>query len=130
MALGTRKRAAKRRALHLLAHVPAGFYKRLKRLQLRWLRSITGRPYKECVICSKPIGRRLGIELSNPEFHAANLVAAFNYVLKGVCPKQAIGMALPKLQAGGRVIGRRCSTSQNIGRKARSQTIGSVSHGN
>ena len=104
---------------HLLAYVPPEFVTRLKRLQMRWLRLITDRPYKDKVIRSKPIGGRLGLELSNPELHAANLVAALCYHLKGLRPEHSSGFALPRLEPGGRVIGKRCGTSQNIGAKAR-----------
>lgn len=114
---------------HLLAHVPAGIVNRLKILQMRWLRSITGSPYKKRVILSKPIGGRLGLELSNPALHAANLKAAAEYLLKGLVPEAASELALPKLKPGGRVIGKRCGTSQNIGCMARGSMTGSATDG-
>lgn len=114
---------------HLLAYVPAAFVARLKRLQMRWLRLITDRSYKNKVIHSKPIGGRLGLEISNPQLHAANLVTALSYHLKGLIPEQASGISLPKLEPGGRVIGKRCGTSQNIGRKAQSLIEGSLTNG-
>ena len=104
---------------HLLAYVPAGYVKRLMKLQLRWLRSITGKPYVPGVIYSRPIGGLLGLETSNPALHTANLEAAFGYMLKGVAPEAVGSFALQRLEPGGRVIGKRCATSQNIGAKAR-----------
>jgi hypothetical protein len=50
-------------------------------LQRRWLRRITGKPYRKRVIQSDPIGGRLGLEVSNPSLHAINLAAAAGYVL-------------------------------------------------
>jgi UDP-N-acetyl-D-mannosaminuronate dehydrogenase len=41
------------------------------------------------------------------------------YVLKGASPEAASQFALKRLEPGGRVIGKRCGTSQNIGAKAR-----------
>jgi hypothetical protein len=104
---------------HLLAHVPADLVPVVTGLQRGWLRRITGQPYRTRVIHSKPIGGRLGLEVGNPDLHAINLEAALAYVLKGASPEAASQFALERLEAGGRVIGKRCGTSQNIGAKAR-----------
>ncbi|NTZ41780.1 hypothetical protein G7A66_01490 [Altererythrobacter sp. SALINAS58] len=104
---------------HLLAHVPPGHVRRLSGLQKGWLRRITGQPYRPRVIHSKPIGGRLGLEAGNPELHAVNLEVALAYVLKGASPDAAARFGLERLEPGGRIIGKRCGTSQNIGAKAR-----------
>jgi hypothetical protein len=104
---------------HLLAHVPAALVPVVRKLQIGWLNGITGKPYRKNVIHSDPIGGRLGLELSNPELHAANLSAALGYVLKGADQQAAAAFALERIHAGGRVLGKRCGTSQNIGAKAR-----------
>lgn len=104
---------------HLVVHVPASLVRRLTGLQKGWLRRITGQPYRSRVILSKPIGGRLGLEGSNPELHAANARAALAYVLKGASTAAAARFNLDVLEPSGRIIGRRCSTSQNIGAKAR-----------
>lgn len=104
---------------HLLAHVPADLVRKLTGLQKGWLRSITGRPYRRRVILSKPVGGRLGLEAGNPDLHAVNLAAALAYVVKGASPAAASQFDLERLESGGRVIGKRCGTSQNIGAKAR-----------
>jgi hypothetical protein len=104
---------------HLLAHVPADLVTVVTALQRGWLRRITGKPYRARVIYSRPIGKRLGAEVCNPSDHAINLEAALAYVLKGASPEAASRFALERLEPGGRVIGKRCGTSQNIGAKAR-----------
>lgn len=104
---------------HLLAHVPAALVQRLTGLQRGWLRRITGQPYRPRVIVSKPIGGRLGLETSNPELQSTNARAALVYVIKGASPTAAKRFNLELLQPGGRIIGRRCSTSQNVGATAR-----------
>jgi len=104
---------------HLLAHVPGQLVKHVTGLQRGWLRGITGQPYQARVILSKPIGGRLGLERSNPDLHASNAGAALAYVLKGARPAAAVQFNLELLEPGGRIIGRRCSTSQNISAKAR-----------
>jgi hypothetical protein len=104
---------------HLLAHVPAALVSRLTGLQRGWLRIITGKPYRRGVIRSDPIGGRLGLETGNPDLHATNLDVALAYLLKGADPVAASRFALDRLEPGGRIIGKRCGTSQNIGAKAR-----------
>ncbi|NML94968.1 hypothetical protein [Novosphingobium olei] len=104
---------------HLLIHVPADLVPIVTALQRGWLRRITGQPYRARVIHSKPIGGRLGLETGNPDLHAINLGAALTYVLKGASHDAAQQFNLERLEPGGRVIGKRCGTSQNIGAKAR-----------
>lgn len=104
---------------HLLAHVPADLVPVVTGLQRGWLRRITLRSYRAREIYSKPIGGRLGLETGNPDLHAINLEAALAYVLKGASPEAASRFGLERLEPGGRVIGKRCGTSQNIGAKAR-----------
>lgn len=104
---------------HLLAHVPPNIVPVLTRLQRGWLRGITCRKYQAKVIHSKPIGRVLGIEVSNPDLHAANLNTVLAYVLKGASQEAALQYGLPWLKPGGRIIGKRCGVSQNIGAKTR-----------
>ena len=104
---------------HLLAHVPAAHVPLLTNLQRGWLRRITGNPYQKRVIRSDPIGGRLGLELGNPELHSANLNAAIAYLLKGANLQAASAFGLSLLKPGGRIVGKRCGTSQSIGLKAR-----------
>lgn len=104
---------------HMLAHVPASLVPLVTRLQRGWLRRITGKPYRARVIHSKPIGGRLGLEAGNPDLHFINLEAALSYVLKGATAVAALKFDLELLEPGGRVIGKRCGTSQNIGANAR-----------
>ena len=59
------------------------------------------------------------MEATDPPDYAINLVVALAYLLKGASPEAASQFALERLKPGGRVIGKRCGTSQNIGAKAR-----------
>lgn len=104
---------------HLLIYVPAALVARLTTLQKRWLRSISGRTYKQRVIKSKPIGGRLGLETGNPNLLAVNIMAVLGYVLKGANPAAVAHFRLAVVKPGGRVIGKRCGSSQNISAKAR-----------
>lgn len=104
----------------MLAHIPPDCVEDLTSAQKRWLRKITGRPYKKDVIFSRPVGLQLGLEASNPELHAANLKVAFGYLCKGAPQAALDATGIDRWhQPNGRVIGKRCGTSQNIGAKVR-----------
>lgn len=105
---------------HVLASVPADLVKPLVGAQKRWLRAITGEPYRAKVIRSDPIGGRLRLETGNPALHFENAQAALAYLCKGA-PQSALDAAGIDRQhkPQGLIIGRRCSTSQNIGATAR-----------
>lgn len=107
---------------HILVHVPAELVAKITRLQRGWLRIITLRTYRARVIYSAPIGGRLALERSNPDLHLANCKAALAYVLKGASPGAALAFNLDRLEPGGLIIGKRCGTSQNIGRRSRQFT--------
>lgn len=111
---------------HLLVHVPPALAPLVARRQRSWLKRISGRPYKLGVILSKPIGGLLGLERGNPDLHAVNLTAALGYLTKGIDPEAAEACNILKLEPGGRVIGKRCGVSQNIGPKARRQGDGQI----
>ncbi len=100
----------------MIVHVPPEFVGQLVHAQKRWLRIITGNPYRSQIIKSKPIGGRLRVETSNPEMYRMNLKRVVHYICKG-----SLDHELPDWQPGGLVIGKRCGTSQNIGLKARTK---------
>ncbi len=104
---------------HLLLHIPAALVKALTGQQRAILRRITGRAYRANVIASRPVGGKLGIENSAPDTHGANLAKALHYLTKGADDDAVAALGLYRLDGGGRVIGKRCGTSQNIGAKAR-----------
>jgi len=106
---------------HMLAHIPADLAPEFTGLQRGWLRLITGQPYRRGVIHGKPIGGRLGLETGNPDLHAINLHAALSYVLKGASEAAATITNTNRHEPGGRIIGKRCATSQNIGARARAR---------
>lgn len=109
---------------HLLVHVPSTLVALVARRQRSWLKRITGKSYRPRVILSRPIGGLLGLEIGNPELYAANLTAAVGYLTKGIEAEAAAACNILKLEPGGSVIGKRCGTSQNIGRKARKEDHG------
>jgi hypothetical protein len=103
--------------VHVLLHLPAGT--RIGYMQRRWLRSIAGKPYSPSTINTSRIGGTAGAAQSAPAAYRANLAAVVGYILKGTCAAAAVKLELDRLEPGGRIIGKRAATSQNIGRKAR-----------
>lgn len=100
--------------LHILAHMPAG-----RRMHgagsRRWLERITGKPYRRDTIRTTRIG---GYHDPAGPVYAANLQAVLAYVLKGADTDTAATLGIAH-ESGGRIIGKRCGTSRNIGAKAR-----------
>lgn len=106
--------------VHILLHLPPGAS--LGALQRRWLRLITDHPYRRHAIRTRRIGGMAAAAYSSPDAYGDNLRKAIAYILKGVAPDAAQALGLVRLEAGGRVIGKRAGTSENIGRKARSRS--------
>jgi hypothetical protein len=103
--------------VHILLHLPAGT--RLGNMQRRWLRAITGKSYRARTIKTERIGGTAGAARSAPDVYEANLARAVGYVLKGASREAVRALGLARVEPGGRIIGKRCATSQNIGRAAR-----------
>ena len=66
-------------------------------------------------------GPARALETSHPDLHAINLEEVLSYLLKGAGEAAAAQFHLKRLEAAGRVIGKRCGTSQNIGPTARTK---------
>ena len=66
---------------HLLVHVRPVDVPIITRLQMGWLRRITGQPYRRHVIRGDAIGRKLGLDTSNPEKWARNVDTTLGYIL-------------------------------------------------
>lgn len=106
---------------HILLHLPAPT--RIGGMQRRWLRLITGLAYSASTIKTGRIGGTAGAAQSAPAAYEVNLAAVVRYILKGACPAAARKLGLERLEAGGRIIGKRAATSQNIGRAARAKAV-------
>jgi len=109
---------------HILIHVPAHLVVRVTNQQKKWLRRITGQKYRRKVIKSVPIGHSLGIESRNPDIYAINHDTVVGYLLKGASAEAIAKYGLQCTAPSGRIVGKRCGTSQNIGPKARASWRG------
>lgn len=96
--------------VHILAHLPAGRRWHGARAR-RWIERISGKPYVAGVIKTRRIA---GASEPQGALYAANLQAVLAYALKGAEPSAAAALAIEH-EAGGRIIGKRCGRSRNIG---------------
>jgi hypothetical protein len=98
--------------LHLLiacpAHLPIG------RMWRRWLRSITGKPYRTGTINTRRIGGSLAMPAADPAAYRQNLFNAAAYVCKGARPDDAAWLGIKRVKDGGRVIGKRSAVCQPL----------------
>ena len=102
--------------VHILCHCPDTIP--IGRMWLRWLRKVSGRPYRAKAIKSERIGGTLNVYATSPALYLQNLDRVLAYVCKGVSPADTATLGLPKHEAGGRIIGKRAGWSQNVGEKS------------
>lgn len=103
---------------HILSHIPARVESTYARLQWRWMKKVCDGRYSRGAFFSRPIAGWRAFQRGETAVFERNQKTAINYVLKGA-DKEAQnlhGITAPK--DGGRIIGKRCGTSQNIGRAA------------
>jgi hypothetical protein len=105
--------------VHILLHCRPELARRFTAMQRRWLRRVTGRPYRARVIRTARIGGTLTAAGTAPAVYAENLGAVVGYLLKGASPDAARALGLERLEPSGRIIGKRAATSQNITQAAR-----------
>jgi hypothetical protein len=109
--------------VHILLHLPKG--KTLGRLQRRWLKSITGKPYEKGAILTRVIAGHSQAALNAPEHYWVNVCTLAEYVLKGGTKRdlEALGLEGCRWGEGGRVMGQRCGMSRNLSRLVRQHPI-------
>lgn len=102
--------AGKGSHLHILAHIPAGRHWHGTRA-MRWIARLAGKPYRPGAILTRRIK---GAVAPGGPLYKANLARVLDYAMKGAEPGAAAALAIER-QPGGRIIGKRCGTSRNIG---------------
>jgi hypothetical protein len=102
--------------VHILLHVPSGIT--LRNLTRRWIKAAGGNPARR-VSRVRTIGGTLASASVGDEHYQANADAVLAYLVKAASSETGNALALPRYGEGGRIIGKRCGTSQNIGAKAR-----------
>ena len=118
--------------VHILMHVPSFTAPAVTGRQRRWLRMVTGQPYRTGSLHTSRIGGTVRAAESSPDLYRVNLAAVLAYVLKGAEPGASAALAasdnpfvaslaLSRQGEGGHVIGKRCGWSENVGEAARSK---------
>ena len=82
-------------------HVDPAIAQPIAVMQRRWLRRVTGQPYRKAVIRTARIGRTLRAFRTAPEAYQANLAVVVGYVLKGASREAAKALGLERLEDGG-----------------------------
>ncbi len=95
--------------VHLLLHVPPDLFAKFSHRQSGWLCAVGVKRYKGGCF-SRPIGNHKNAAQINFAHYLANLQRVVAYVLKAT----TVGS-----KGIGPIVGKRCGTSQNIGRAAR-----------
>lgn len=111
--------AAKGEHVHILAHAPPGIH--VARRQRAWLTQC-GAAWRLGVLNSRPVGRTYADAWQAPDGYEANLETALRYVLKGG-ESQTCGRLGMDHAPQGRLIGKRCGVSQNLGAAARLKAV-------
>jgi hypothetical protein len=107
--------------VHILLRVPPDLAVDFKRRQRGWLKAC-GAAWRKGVVHSERIGfslRHADQSGYSGETYAANLGEVLDYILKGAGQTARRLLGLRRKQFGGVVTGKRCGTSENIGRAAR-----------
>lgn len=97
--------------LHVLAYFPES-RKWNGWIARRWVERITGNPYVQGAFLSEPIA---GARQPDSALYVENLQTVLAYVLKGASPDAAASLGIDH-EFGGRIIGKRCGMSRNIGK--------------
>jgi hypothetical protein len=106
--------------VHMLVHLPPDLARRFSELQQGWLKAC-GAKRRRGTIKSRPVGRSYRSALLDSQTYRLNLKRVLAYILKQRRHPR-LGGAARKAVARSLVLGKRCGTSENIGRLARSRT--------
>lgn len=106
--------------VHILAHIPPDLMKRFTNAQRGWLSRIRmSERHNRGTLRGKATGGYRALETGCPLYYAHNLHQLVSYQLKSALPNTLAALNLAKHhQHGGMILGKRCGTSQNIGRTA------------
>ena len=104
--------------VHILLHLPAGM--RLHGRTRRWIEAAGGR-WQRGVSKVRTVGARsTKVEENSKAHRIANAANVVRYLLKAASVKTGERLALTRAGRGGRIVGKRCGWTQNVGSRARS----------
>ena len=106
--------------VHILLSVPPPILRSFTRMQRGWFRKI-GAAWKLGVYKSRPIGgsHKVAFSEASVSLYQQAITGALHYLLKGADAKARATHRISKRGDGGELWGKRCGTTENIGRTAR-----------
>ena len=106
--------------VHILLSVPPVEISAFNRMQRGWFTRI-GASWKRGVYKSRPIGgsHKLAFSDTSTDLYQQALIGALHYLLKGADAEATAAHGISKREDSGELWGKRCSTTENIGRAAR-----------
>lgn len=121
-AIWVRERASdKGEHVHILLHLPAAM--RLHGRTRCWIETAGG-IWVPGVSRVRIIGGQLSkVEANRETRHAANAANVTRYLLKAASNETGAKLDLKRAGRGGRIVGKRCGWTQNIGKKSRAQSL-------
>jgi hypothetical protein len=109
--------------VHILLHLPKDT--KLDHMTRRWVRRLTAKVPRGA-IKTRPIGGTTSAAFSGSDWYQANLASVVAYLLKGVDAATGEVLGLDRFAAGGPIIGKRLSVSQNLLRPRRGRSNPSI----
>lgn len=112
--------ASKGEHVHILLSIPPPISRSFTRMQRGWFRKI-GAAWKLGVYKSRPIGgsHKVAFSEASRDLYQQAITGALHYLLKGADAKARTAHLIGKHGDGGELWGKRCGTTENIGRTAR-----------
>jgi hypothetical protein len=107
--------------VHILLSIPPNKIGSFNRMQRGWFKKI-GAAWKRGVYLSRPIGgsHKAAFSEACTGLYQQALTGVLHYLLKGADAQGRTAHSISKRGAGGELWGKRCGTTENIGRAARS----------
>jgi hypothetical protein len=99
--------------VHIYLHWPDGLS--FGRMQRKWVRALAGKRPPRRAVRTRRIGGSASAWRAAPDVYRVNLRRVLSYGLKGAPAAVAALYQLDRHEEGGRIIGKRCGQSQNLG---------------
>jgi hypothetical protein len=111
---------AKGEHVHILLSVPPPILASFTRMQRGWFSKI-GAKWKRGVYLGRPIGgsHKVAFSEASTDLYQQALTGALHYLLKGADVEARATHRMSKRGDGGELWGKRCGTTENVGRTAR-----------
>jgi hypothetical protein len=109
--------------VHILWHIRPDLIKEFAKRERGWRKQVGAKPASGA-FKSKPVGlsyKHGAHQIQYGRDYRTALEGVLAYIVKSAEPKAAWALELTRVALGGELWGKRCSTSENIGRKARNQ---------